>query len=492
MMDVSKAALIAIAVLGVNGAPFNGKWPMECPKTVDEALTWYTELKVRQNNDTANNASSEPEGHWSVFSPQTARPELTLIVPGALPTYTPAPSPVIAITQLSFEVPEPQETESTTQDATSQTIHPKPTIQPPEISLIVPVTDAVSEQTSIITVVPTARIESSATYIWIPGPDTTSPTRAPKMPHIEHTASEFIQPSKPTDAPDTHEEDDDWDYSSSGSDATTQWPTQIGVIVASGTGSTEGEKVTGPPTQHIPIPRVSGTTEISRGDGEAHATLIFGVDGTPLVAGGSPITVGGTTYSLASTGSAVLINGKPQATQIFVVNNTPLIAGGFPITVSGTTYSLGYTGSTVVVNDNTVSITTDSQGRLVPVETRTDSPTGDSTDSSTSEVLGDLSIVSAGATATAGSAPETGSAGAPQFPGAASASGAQGAASSTSASGTQVATSTTAASGGNAGATATATDGQAAVQSDSAGEQKLPTWPIAAMAGAIGLLAVVV
>jgi hypothetical protein len=435
---------------------------------------------VRQSNDTANTTSSEPEGHWSVFSPQTARPELTLIVPGALPTYTPAPSPVTANTQLSLEMPDPQETKSTTQDATSQTRQPKPFIQPTDISLIVPVTDAVPDKTSFITVVPTARIESSATYIWVPGADTPSPTRAPKMPHIEHTESELIQPSKPTDSPDTHEEDDDWNHAPSGPDATTQQPTQIGVIVASRTGSAEGEQVTGPPTQHIPVPKVSGVTEISREDGDAHATPIYGVDGTPLVAGGLPITVGGTTYSLATTGSAVQINGKPQATQSFAVDNTPLVAGGSPITVDGTTYSLGYTGSTVVVNGETMSITTDSQGRLVPIETGTDAPAGGPTDSATSQVLGGLSIVSAGASATGDSAQETGSTEAQHSSGRASASGTQGA------------TSTTATNGGGAGATATTTDSEAAVQSDSSGASKSPTWPVAAVVGAIGLLAVVV
>jgi hypothetical protein len=403
-----------------------------------------------------------------------------LIVPEALPTYTPAPSPVTANTQLSLEVPEPQETESTAQDATSQTRQPKPFIQPSDISLIVPVTDALSDKTSFITVVPTARIENSATYIWIPGAGTTSPTRAPKMPHIEQTASELVLPSKPTDAPDTHEGDEDSNHETAGPDATTQQPTKIGVIVASGTGSTEGEQVTGPPTQHIPVPRVSGITEVSRGNGEAHATPVYGVDGTPLIAGGSPITVGGTTYSLATTGFVVMINGKPQATQIFAVDNTPLVAGGSPITVSGTTYSLDYTGSTVVVNGSTLSITTDAQGRLVPVETRIDSPTGGSTDSATSQVLGGLSIVSAGTTATGDSAQETENTGEQHSSGRASASGSRGAAS------------TTATNGGNAGATATTTDGEAAIQSDSAGAFKSPTWPVAAMVGAIGLLAVVV
>jgi hypothetical protein len=405
-----------------------------------------------------------------------------LIVPGALPTYTPAPapSPVTANTQLSLEIPESQETESTTQDASSQTRQPKPFIQPTDISLIVPVTDAVPDKTSFITVVPTARIESSATYIWVPGADTTSPTRAPKMPHIEHTASELIQPSKPTDSPDTHEGEDDWTHASAGPDATTQQPTQIGVIVASRTGSTEGEQVTGPPTQHIPVPKLTGTTGISWGNGEPQATPIYGVDGTPLIAGGSPITVGGTTYSLATTGSAVMINGKPHATQTFAVDNTPLVAGGLPITVGGTTYSLGYTGSTVVVNGNTVAITTDAQGRLVPVETRTDSPNGGSTDSATSQVLGGLSIVSAGATVTGGSAQETGSTEAQQSNGGVSATDTQGAAS------------TTAANSGNAGITATTTDSEAATQSDSAGASKSLTWPVAAVVGAVGLLAVVV
>jgi hypothetical protein len=477
---------------------------------------------VRQNNDTANTTSSEPEGHWSVFSPQTARPELTLIVPGAWPTYTPVPSPVTAVTQLSLEIPEPQETEPTTQDATSQTRQPKPFIQPSDISLIVPVTDAVSDKTSFITVVPTARIESSATYIWVPGAGTTSHTRAPKMPHLEHTASELILPSKPTDSPDTHEGDDDSNHETAGPDVAAQWPTQIGVIVGSGTGSAESEQVTGSPTQHIPIPQLSGTTQISRGGGEAHATPIFGVDGTPLIAGGSPITVGGTTYSLATTGSAVLINGEAQATQIFAVDNTPLVPGGFPITVSGTTYSLPLTGSAVivngeaqttpmfavdntiliaggspitvsgttyslpatgtavVVNGNTVSVTTDTAGRLVPVQTTSDSPASGPTDSATGQALGGLSIVSAGATATGGAAQETGSIGAQYSSGRASATATQGAASTASA------------NSDDAGATATTTDGEAALQSDSAGASKSPTWTITAMAGAIGLLAVVV
>lgn len=410
---------------------------------------------MRQGNATANTTSSEPEGHWTIFSPQTAKPEETLDGPGGLTTYTPAPSPVTAITQLSLENSNPEETQSTTEDTTSQTRQPKPIIQPTDISLVIPVTDTASDKTSFVTVVPTAHVENSATYIFVPGPDTTtSRIGTPKMPHTEIAGSELNQPSKPTDGPETHDGDDNSNHETPAPDDTTTRPTQAGVIV---------------------------TNE------EAHASPTVIVDNTPLVPGGPPITMGETTYSLASTGSAVVVNGntvaittdsqgqavpaqitanaKASALPTFVVDNTPVIAGGSPITVDGTTYSLASTGSTVVVNGNTVLITTDSQGRVVPVQTTADASAGDSTGSAASQALGGLSIASAEPTTNGDTA---------------------------QASGTERATSTTSRPSGDAGGTSTSGGSEPAVQSDNAGTLNSPTWPITAVVAAIGLLAVAV
>lgn len=400
-----------------------------------QALTWNTELKVR--NETANSTSSEPEGHWTIFSPQTAKPEETLDGPGGLTTYSsaPAPSPVTAVTQQSLENPNSEETESTTGETTSQTRQPKPIIQPTDISLIIPVTtDTVSDQTSFITVVPTAHVESSATYIFVPGPDTTtSRLGTPKMPHTEIAGSELDQPSKPTDSPDTHNGDDNSNQETPGPDDTTTWPTQAGVVVTSEMSGAGSDNSAGSRTQdtRTSLP-VSAATGNPGNNGEAHASPTFVVDNTPVIAGGSPITVDGTTYSLAPSGSAVVVNG------------------------------------------NTKSITTDFQGQIVPVQT-TDASAGDSTASATDQALGGLSIASAGATTSGETAQETGEQ-----------------QSNGSASGTQRATSTTSTSGGDAGATSTSGGSESAVQSDNVGALNSPTWPITAIVGAIGLLAVVV
>ena len=348
-------------------------------------------------------------------------------------------SPVTAITQLSLDGPPPGVTETATEDSMSQSKQPKAVTQATDISLIVPVTD--SDKTSFITVVPTAHVEKSVTYIFIPGADTTSaatnsPSRAPKMPHLETQGSQLDQPPQPTDRPSNPSGDDDVNRETSGPDASTSQPTQAEVVVPGETSGAENEATTGSRTQ----------------DAQG------GQQGS--------ITTG------SSDGNA-----EGLASPTFVIDNTPLIAGGSPITVDGTTYSLAPTGSAVVVNGNTVSFTTDSHGQAVPVGTAADASSADSTGSPANQILGGLSVAPAEATTTGETSQETESTGGQQSGGTASRS--QGASSSPSA------------SEGDAGATAT-TDGSApAVQSDNAGALNLP-WSISAIVGVIAFLAVVV
>lgn len=400
---------------------------------LDKVLTQSTELHVRQN-DTTNTTSSEPEGHWTIMSPQLAQSVESLDIPGEVTTNTAYPSPVMEITKLSLGGPAPEATETTTQDSVSQSRQPKPMIQPTVISLIVPVTDTGSDTTSFITVLPTAHVENSVTYIFVPGTETTSVSRTPKMPHLEKPDSRLDHPSEPTDSPTTQSGDDDVVRETSGPDASSDQPTQAGVVIPIETGSAGNGASVGSQAQNTQASQQgSVTTGGPAGDTGATASPTFVIKNTPLVAGGSPITVDGTTYSLASTGSAIAVNGK------------------------------------------TVSFTTDSLGQAMPVGPTADASAGGSVDAAATQALGGLSIASAEATTTGETPQETGSTGDQQSSG--SASGSRGA-------------SPTSSARYNVGATAT-TDGSApSVQSDNAGVSNLP-WSISAIIGAIGLLAVV-
>jgi hypothetical protein len=487
----------------------------------DVALTWYTELKVRQH-DTTNTTSSEPDGWMTIFSPQMEVSVLTMDMPGELTTNPVYPSPVTEITKLSLGVPAPEVTETTTQDSVSQTKQPKPVIQPTGISLIVPVTDTVSDKTSFITVVPTAHIESSATFIAIPGVGTTTASRAPKMPHLEDPGSQLDQPPQPTDSPSASNEDDDVNRGTSGLGASASQPTQAGVVVPGETASSIDEANTGSQTQGDPASQQgSVTTGDSNGqpagqhgsivtggsneNAEPSTSPTFAIDNTPLVAGGSPVTVDRTTYSLDSTASAIVVNGNTMAFETdmqgqavlpigqhgsttiglsngnagssasptFVIDNTPLVAGGSPITVEGTTYSLTPTGSAVVVNGITVSFTTDSRGRAVPVGSTANASAGDPTETAAIGALGSLSVAPADDTATGETSKETGSAGEQR---------------SSSASGPRGTSPTSTTSGDDERPTATS---NGSAPADNVGASNLP-WSISAIVGAIGLLVMVV
>jgi hypothetical protein len=425
---------------------------------------------------------------------------MTLVLPEALTTYT---SPVTALPQTSLETPDPEETEATTEDYTSQTKQPKPIIQPTEISLIIPVADGVSDSTSFVTVVPTAIVEQSGT-IPITTVDTTSmrPTRAPKMPHLEKPGSELERPSQLTDHPDIHEEDGSRDPETSGPDATVTQPTKAGVVIVSETGNIESENGASTPTQDA---HASTGSEISAGSQtqDAHAgaeeetAAGSQTQEVPATAEGATgiasktqdASAEGETYSDSQTRNAHANsgpittgssggNGEVSALPTLIVDNTPLIPGGSPITVDGTTYSLASTGTAVIVNGNTVSFTTDAQSHIVPVETMADVSVGGSTDMFTSQALGALSVMPAEPTTNSETAGETGSLREKESNGSSSRS--------------QAVVSTTTMTGGNAGATTTSDGSESAPQSDDSGALNLQTWPITAVVGAIGLLAVAV
>jgi hypothetical protein len=445
-------------------------------------------------------------------------------LPGESTTNPVYPSPVTEITKLSLNEPAPEVTETTTLDPMSQSKQPKAVIQPTDISLIIPVTDTVSDKTPFITVVPTAHVENSATFIFMPSASTTSASRAPKMPHLEDPGSQLDQPSQPTDHPSVPDGDDDVGRETSGPGASISQPTQTGVVISVETGSSDEANNAGSQTQDAPPGQQDSVTTggsngtpatqqgpiatgVSDGDAGASAALTFVIDNTPLVAGGSPITVDGTTYSLDPTASAIIVNGntmsfatdsqgqavisvgqhesttigrsnanaEASSSPTLLVDNTPLVAGGSPITVQGTTYSLTPTGSVVVVNGNIVSFTTDSRGHAVAAGSTADASAGDSTETAAIQALSGLSVASADATATVGTSQEAASTGEQR--------------SSGSASGSRGASSTSTASVDDAGATRTS-DGSATVQSDNAGASNLP-WSISAFVVAIGLLTLV-
>jgi hypothetical protein len=104
----------------------------------------------------------------------------------------------------------------------------------------------------------------------------------------------------------------------------------------------------------------------------------FVIGGQTLTPGGPPITVSGTTLSLAPGGSSVIVNGVPSAiptpitlaqptltigdsvfTQVpgsdnaFLIAGQTLVPGGQPITMSGTTISLSPGATALVINGQT-------------------------------------------------------------------------------------------------------------------------------------------
>lgn len=120
--------------------------------------------------------------------------------------------------------------------------------------------------------------------------------------------------------------------------------------------------------------QVSALPTLTVGDAlvTANSESEYIVDGTrTLVPGGPAVTYQGTTYSVASTGSAVYVNGQmtnPQAAQTtgpIVIGSETLQPGGSAVVVSGTTYSVVTSGTALVVNGQTTSIASTSDSNAL-------------------------------------------------------------------------------------------------------------------------------
>lgn len=126
-----------------------------------------------------------------------------------------------------------------------------------------------------------------------------------------------------------------------------------------------------------PIPTLTINDQVVTADSQGR----FSIGSQVLSPGGSPITISGSTYSLAPSDTAIVINGvtsaltNPQAVvspipaltlagQIitansqsnYVIDDQTLSPGGSPITISGTIYSLATYNSAIVVNDITTPL----------------------------------------------------------------------------------------------------------------------------------------
>lgn len=207
----------------------------------------------------------------------------------------------------------------------------------------------------------------------------------------------------------------------------------------------------------------------------------LGIVGSEIVELPANTKTAGNHHGQDDSGSNAGSNGNvdQQSPGTILVGDTPLTAGGSPVTMDGTTYSLEPTGSAVVINGITVSFSTNSRGQIVPVETASGQSDSGTRDADT-EALGKLSVVSAIATATSEGAQDIASA------------------SSRTASGTNGSPEETGSGGSSsnnnddadAEATGTNTSEDAPeMQSDNAGTAIAAQWPLLAILGAVGLLA---
>lgn len=122
------------------------------------------------------------------------------------------------------------------------------------------------------------------------------------------------------------------------------------------------------PVQPLPNPQPNIASLILNGFGPKSSPMIQDsspriIDGQILSPGGQPLVISGTTYSLPTLATAVLVNGYSITSSTSTSNaldssgNNPVTIGGqvvnlgaSAITVSGTTYSLPTTGTNIIVN----------------------------------------------------------------------------------------------------------------------------------------------
>lgn len=246
-------------------------------------------------------------------------------------------------------------------------------------------------------------------------------------------------------------------------------PSESSLLIPVATVSNGKTYVTIAPSAHLEHP---GTILVRPEGGTASPTL--GIVGSELVDLPANTGTAATNNDQGDSGSSAGPEGnaEQESPAAILVGDSTLRAGGSPVTLDGTTYSLVPTGSAVAINGNTVSFSTNSRGQVVPVETTASGQSDSDTNDADTEALGKLSAVSAPASATATD------------------EGARGttSASSTTASGNSGSSD----DDGNADAIGTSTsDSAPATQSDNAGAAAAVAWPLSAIMGAVGLLAVV-
>lgn len=229
---------------------------------------------------TTSSSSTSEEGWFTIFAPVTQQSASSLDVPD-FPQQTYA-SPITQVTQLSLEVPK-----------SGVTWDP---------SLVIPVVTATSK-TTFITIAPSAHIEHEGSTLILPdGGETTtsgSPSAKPKFPHLENPGSELDKPPA-----ETTKEPATTDDGSPGVTSTAH--TEITGIELITPGESGGGGA--PPTQNGDQTSPTSNPD-NDDDSQASQASTFLIDNTPITAGGSPITISGTTISLFPSGEFLVLNG---------------------------------------------------------------------------------------------------------------------------------------------------------------------------------------
>lgn len=277
----------------------------------------------------SSSSSSEEEGWMTIFAPVTQMSQSSLDMPDfPKPTHSPVPSPVTQITQLSLEAPQPGNTGAVTWDP----------------SLVIPVVTDTSK-TTFITIAPSAHIEKSGSILILPG---AGETVTAEFPHIEVPGSQIDRPPSETTKP----------------------------------AATADEHNDSPGVTSTAHTEISGSDLVTPGESGGATRTDGGQDSTPTAGSGS-------NQNQDDDNSNSNSNNDDQNTpqnetpSTFLIDNTPIIAGGSPITISGKTISLSPSGS-VVLNGNTIPVTT-SDGRLIPAPTGSSGDDENNNDESSSE-----------------------------------------------------------------------------------------------------------
>lgn len=411
-------------------------------------------------------------------SPMTQVTQLSLEGPvsgatGTTTTHTSipiAPSPVTQITQVSLDAPDAGATETQQETDPRGNGGFRPVIQPTDTVLIVPLPNDDPSTTSYITIQATARVEQPGSALDTPNMG----TYIPKMPHIEKSGTD-LQPET-TQPGNTGGGLEGWDFGTLPPGATFTARTEntgIALVIPGETGKTDGA---------VTIPVSSAHANQGSQNTNHYDNPTAGPVKTEGGNGGASPTQHGNQDS-QHTGNPAN-DEQNKGPQTFLAAGTPVVAGGPPVTVDENTYSLAPSGS-LLLNGATIPITT-TDGH-VALATIAGGASYDS--SSVSQILGSLSVASAKATGSGIEEQSTRDA-------SATASGSRtGARQTTTASRGSQETSTDASGDGGDNESSSgpgASDTSSATQSDSEGAaMSALAWPVTALIGVVGLLAIV-